>query len=402
MKNLTLAISCALILFCCSCSSPQQSSIKFDYESARAMLGVIQAIHDHAERDTVERLLDQALTLDAYRICEERYTNPNRSKENQVSLVQYKKFILSFLLDSVDTQGNRRLGFMESLYSDAMKNPEKYSEALRRIKSIPESRIQESLKIALHWLPEGIEVNASVIILFDIGGGSWAHQTKDGRHHTAYNILLLLDEKGTFDQDNFLGTLAHELHHIGIPLDSYFDTINYDGLTDTSPLKLYTDFIKGMISEGLAQKFCSNSPGKLTPKPYPEKRFAAIERARQNWEYYIAEFNDIHDRAIGDLKKILNGKITNPEEFMSAYTNYWTWHAGKSEGKDFVLGRRYYYGSELLGVINEGLGREGLFEVIHDFRKLLPLYNKALTELKPKGYQQYLFPEDIIKSIQEL
>lgn len=87
---------------------------------------------------------------------------------------------------------------------------------------------------------------------------------------------------------------------------------------------------------------------------------------------------------------------------MSAYTSYWTWHAGRNEKKDFVLGRRYYYGSELVGVINKGLGREALFEVIHDFRKLLPLYNEGLMILKPEGYQQYLFPEDLINRMQKL
>jgi hypothetical protein len=55
-----------------------------------------------------------------------------------------------------------------------------------------------------------------------------------------------------------------------------------------------------------------------------------------------------------------------------------------------------------LGVINEGLGREALFEVIYDFRKFLPLYNKGLRELEPEGYEEYLFPVDIIQSVEEL
>jgi len=87
---------------------------------------------------------------------------------------------------------------------------------------------------------------------------------------------------------------------------------------------------------------------------------------------------------------------------MSAFANYWTWRAGENEGKEYILGRRYYYGSELLGVIYEGLGREAIFEIIYDFRKLLPLYNKGLMKLKPEGYKQYLFPGDIIIMVEEL
>jgi hypothetical protein len=369
------------MVFPCLCASPAKSSIKIDYQGAEAMSEVIQAIHDRADKETVEKRLDRALKLDAYQICSQRYNNPNRSKKNRVTLTEYKKFILSFLGDSIDTQGNQRLGFMKDLYADAVKNPGKYSEALKIIKSIPHSHVQETLDIALHWLPEGIEINANVLILFDMGGGGWAHQTKDGKDIAAFNILLLLDKNGKFDQNIFLGTLAHEFHHIGLPLENYYNTINYKELVDTSPLKLYSDFIKPMISEGLAQKFCSNSPGKLSQKPYPGEKFAAIERANKNWQYFMSEFNDIHKRAIGDLRKILNGEISNPGESNSAYRNYWTWHAGKKEGKDFVLGRRYYYGSELLGVINKGLGREAIFEVIYDFRKLPPLYNKGLMKI---------------------
>ncbi len=242
MKSSRLALYCALMFFFCFCSSLPQSTIQFDYQSAEAMLEVIQAIHDKAGKETVEKLLDHALQMETYQISEERYTNPNRSKKNQVTLSEYKMFILSFLEDSVDTQGNRRLGFMKDLYQDAVKNPQKYAEALERIKSIKDSQIQEVLDIALYWLPEGNEVHTSAIILFDMGGGGWAHKTKDGRHHTAFNILILLDENGTFDQDIFLGTLAHELHHVGIPLGGYYNRINYDSLSDTSRLKLYTDF----------------------------------------------------------------------------------------------------------------------------------------------------------------
>ena len=295
--------------------SPTRSSITFDYVGAAAMLEVIRAIHEKRDKERVEELIDSALKLNSYKICEERYTNPDRSKNNQVSLSEYKKFIMSFLRESVDTQGNRRIGFLKEYYMDAVKNPEKYTKALQIIMSIPDSSIQDALNKAFHWLPDGIEMNVNVIILFDIGGGAWIEKTKDGRNHVAFNILLFLDDKSNFDSENFLGTLAHELHHVGIegPIEKYSNSINYRNLNDTSSLKLFTDYIEPKITEGFAQKFCSNAPGKFSPKPYPDRKFAAIEIARKNWEYFLSEFEDIHKRAISDFIKILSGEIINRE-----------------------------------------------------------------------------------------
>lgn len=391
-----------LIFLVCWCNPRPRSSIDFDYESAARMLEVIQAIHDGGAKDTVEVLLDRVLNLEAYSISQQRYTNPSRSKENQVTLSEYKKFILSFLSDSVDTQGNRRIGLLKDYYADAVKNPGKYAEALTKVKAIPAYEIREALEVTMHWLPEGITLNANVIILFDIGGGAWVEETEDGRNHIAFNILLLLDEEGQFDESNFLGTLAHELHHIGIPLDDYYRTIIYDSLPDTSRLRLYTDYVRSVISEGLAQKFCSNAWGRLSKKPYTEKEFAAIRMVKGNWEYFEAEHADIHNRFVSDIEQILYGGVDDLDEFQTSIMDYWTWRAGEKVGQQFALGRRYYYGAELVGVINEGLGREALFEIIYDFRKLLPLYNQALKNLKPNEYERYLFSDDVVEIVKGL
>ena len=90
------------------------------------------------------------------------------------------------------------------------------------------------------------------------------------------------------------------------------------------------------------------------------------------------------------------------KKFVSDYNNIWTWRAGDIEGKKFTLGRRYYYGTELLGVINAAFGREVLFEGLLNIRKILHLYNEGVKKLRPSDFELYLFPEDIIKMVQEL
>jgi hypothetical protein len=348
--------------------------------------------------------LDEALKLEAYRVSQERYTSPERSKEEQVTLAEFRKFMLSYSGDQVDTQNNRRLILTKPFYDAAIKNPEKFQRALQKIRSVPSSRFQDSFKLALSWLPTTPDLNIHVWVLFDIGGsGAWAFQTKDGNQNVGFNILHLLDDRGEFDVELFAGTLAHEIHHLGLPLSSYFKTIHYDGLDNTSRLKLYTDYIQTMITEGMAIKFCNNAPGVLSPKPNSERDFAATRLNLKEWAEFQEQLADIHRRAVEDLRKILGGPEVNGEQMESDYDDYWTWRASQKEGKKFItLGREYYYGAELLGVIYSALGREALFEGLLDLRKIPLLYNKGLKKLHPKDLESYLFPEDVIKMVQEL
>jgi hypothetical protein len=152
----------------------------------------------------------------------------------------------------------------------------------------------------------------------------------------------------------------------------------------------------------MAQKFCNNAPGVLSPKPYPGNAFSATPLNLEDWTYFQKQFLDIHNRAIKDLRQLLCSTTIDREKFESDYSKYWTWMAGDIEGKKFTLGRRYYYGSELVGVINAAFGREVLLEGLLDMREILLLYNEGVEKLRPEDFEQYLFPEDIIKMVQDL
>ncbi|WP_129409078.1 DUF5700 domain-containing putative Zn-dependent protease [Marinitoga lauensis] len=376
----------------------QKSSITLNYKAIEPMLNVFQAIRNSNNINTIKELLKKILSTSEYQICEEQY----RIEKKQITLDEFKNFILSFSSNSKETQDNKRLLFLKKYYIDAINNLEKYKNALNKIKFISNDDIKEALNIALYWLPGNINLDVEVLILFDIGGGAWAYKSKSGKYYTAFNILFLLDDQGHFDKDMFLLTLAHELHHLGIPLNTYLKSINYETLSDTHPLKLYSDFFYSIIKEGMAQKFCSNAPTNFSLKPYPEKKFAALKRVEKTWLCFMKEFKDIHKHAIQDLQNIVDGNITDISKFWKDYSNYWTWKAGQIENKDISLGRRYYYGSEILGLINAGMGRTALFEVMFDFRKLLFLYNKSLKKLHPDLYDKYKFPEALVEMIKNL
>lgn len=381
----------------------KQPSLHFDYKSAKAMMKVIQAIHRHDEKSAVEKLLDEALGYKAYAVSHERYTSPERDKENQVTLSQFREFMLSLSKGQADTQDNRRLMITAPFYNGAVKNPEKFQKAIQKIQDTPSTRFQNAFDLALYWLPDKPDLDIHVWVLFDIGGsGAWAFHSKDGTHNIGFNLLHMLDGKGEFDLELFLGVLAHEIHHLGSPLSRYYESINYDGLSETSRLKLYSDYINPMITEGMAQKFCNNAPGTLAPKPYPERSFAATLLNLKDWAFFQEQLLDIHNRAVKDLRGLLSSATIDREKFESDYTNYWTWRAGEIEGRAFTLGRQYYYGTELVGVINGALGREALFDGLKDLRKIPLLFNEGVKKLHPQKFEPYLFPEDIIKLLQEL
>jgi hypothetical protein len=380
-----------------------QPTMFFDYTNADAMMKVIQGLHDHIESKAIEEFLDEALAFQAYKVSHERYNDPDRSRENRVTLSQFRSFMLSLTGEEVDTQENRRLIITKPLYKDAVTNPEKFRKALQKIHSVPPSHFQDAFKVALHWLPEEPDFDIYVWMLFDIGGsGAWAFRTDDGRHHVGFNLLHMLDEKGEFDIDLFLGVLAHEIHHLGSPLSRYYEAINYGSLDERSRLKLYSDYMDPLVTEGAAQKFCNNAPGALSAKPYPEKVFAATQQNLSEWAYFQAQYLDIHNRAVKDLRQLLSGTAIDMGKFRTEYDNYWTWKAGEIEGRQIMLGRQYYYGTELLGVINATLGRDALISGMLDIRKMPALYNEGIQKLRPKDFSLYLFPEDIIKIIQGL
>jgi len=318
-------------------------------------------------------------------------------------LDEYNAFIKSFTIDSASyIITNKRLEFLEPYYRDAISNPDKYERVIYELGSLTHSDMKDVLDRALYWLPPDTYIQVRILISFDIGGAAWAYKSSEGKDYIMFSVPFLFNEEGNFNKEFFLQTTAHEIHHIGFPIDAFLDKINYYNLNDTGRLKLYTDFIAGMIKEGMAQKFCSNAPNRFTPAPYKGESFAAISKGIENWDYYMSDFPAINDSACYMLNEIVNGLVYDPDLFYQRYGNYWTWKAGSLENRDIVLGRRYYYGAELLGVVNLALGREALYEIMSEFRKLPFLYNEALKQLRPDDYQEYAIDEDLALKILNL
>ena len=175
---LSLMLILLLLPFSLRSQSQGQASMEFDYFSALAMMEVIEAIHHNEKPEVVEKLLSRALEFEAYKVSHDRYTDTGRSRENQVTLTQFRKFMLSLSKGQADTQNNRRLSITKPPIEDAIINPGKYRKALRIIETKTADRFQTAFETALAWLPDEPDLDIHVWILFDIGGsGAWAFQT---------------------------------------------------------------------------------------------------------------------------------------------------------------------------------------------------------------------------------
>jgi len=399
MKNALLLILATIFVPVAISQTPNQK-ISIDVSGAEALINVFDAMQHGESSQQIDVLLDKALALNPYLVSAERFTA--KDQNSPVTLEEYRNYIKSLSTDSVDDRGNRRLAFLKPRYIDAYQNLSVYKNLIEQVKSLSKEDIDNMLKQATDWLPNDVKVNAELLVMFDIGGAAWAYRASDAKDYIMFSVLFLLDEDGTFSKEMFLKTVSHEIHHVGIPLNDFITKVDYENLPDTSRLKLYVDFIAGIIKEGMAQKFCSNAPCKFTEKPYPDEIYAAIPKAVENWDYFISDFGAINDSAKTMISEIALNKIVNIENFYERYANYWTWKSGTVENKEIVLGRRYYYGSEVLGLINSALGKEPLFEIMYDFRKFPYYFNVALKKAKPENFENYLFDEVVVDEILNL
>jgi len=377
-----------------------ESRVTFDISAAEALIETFEAMQQGKSEKQVDSLIDGMLALHAYVVSAERFGSKNQI--SPVSLEEYKRFLKSFTTDSVSDQGNARLAMLKSRYIDAYSNLSDYKKLVNQLKAQLNGYSSGAMQLAAEWLPKNVELNVELLVMFDIGGAAWAYKASDGKDYIMYSALFLMDDSRNFDSDMFFKNLAHELHHVGIPLNNFASEVGYDSLPPNDRLKLYIDFMYDIVKEGMAQKFCSNAPGKFTPKPYPNEIYAAIPKGVENWSYFISDFQAINDSVKSLLSYIVYGDPVDAGQFFNRYVRYWTWKAGEVEKKEFALDRRYYYGAEVLGLVYAALGKEALFEIMYDYRKLPGYFNMALRKAKPEGYENFLFDDRLVESVLHL
>jgi hypothetical protein len=400
LKVATYHLLAAFLLPAFAAGQIAESRVTFDISAAEALIETFEAMQQGKSEKQVDSLIDGMLALHAYAVSAERFGAKNQI--SPVTLGEYKRFLKSFTSDSVNDQGNARLAMLKSWYVDAYSNLPDYKKLVNQLKAQLNEYSSGAVQLATEWLPKNVGLNAEVLVMFDIGGAAWAYKASDGKDYIMYSVLFLMDDSRNFDSDMFFKNLAHELHHVGIPLNSFANEVGYDSLPPNDRLKLYIDFMYDIVKEGMAQKFCSNAPGKFTPKPYPNEIYAAIPKGVENWNYFISDFQAINDSVKSFLNFIAYSDSVDAGQFYNRFVRYWTWKAGEVEKKEFALDRRYYYGAEVLGLVYTTLGKEALFEIMYDYRKLPSYFNLALKKAKPEGYESFLFDDRLADSVLHL
>jgi hypothetical protein len=369
-------------------------------EAAVDMYRAILAIHNKLAHDKIRGLLDKVFKMKAYQLSNEAYTTVYPDEDSKVSLNEFENFLIHLSEGEILTQGNFSLQLIASNYVDAIMNPGKYLLAIEEYNSIPISFYEDALKKVEKWLPSKTDGEKVFIwLLFDMKQGMSCY-----KNNIFIDIFSCVDKKGNVNKDLFFHAVSYGIFLYGYGnLDSFKKKIDYYNLPNDSKLKMFTYFMDMSIREGLPEKVCLNTPGIISNKVRPnEPTFWINDYYRKTWEHFQSNSLQIFDKAKSDLRNILTGKIDSFDDLIKKYGEYWLYYDGKyTVSEKFIFGRRYYLGSEIMGVIYDAYGKKGVEEAASDLLKTLPMFNKALLKTKPKNYKKYLFPDDIINLLNE-
>jgi hypothetical protein len=313
---------CLIVLFAFG-SVPAQVNVKLVTDEAEAVLNVLAK--RKANQSIAETDWQRIFQSEGYVRLKKRETSMQRSFED----ADFKTFVLSDEL--------------------AQRAPS-LEETLVRWKS---ADVSGAARLALAYLPKDAQIRAKIYPVIKPRENSFVFEVDSDPA-----IFLYLDPAKTREQ--FVNTLAHELHHIGYgsscPAASTSEEIKKLPVNAQIALKLV-----GAFGEGFAMLAAAGGPD-----VHPHAVSPANDRAR--WDKDVANFDE-------DLKKveqffldILGNKLTEDQIQKTAFSFFG------------IQGSWYTVGWKMSVVIEKTFGRAKLIECFCDQRKLLATYNEAAAK----------------------
>ena len=228
--------------------------------------------------------------------------------------------------------------------------PRKASELESTLIAWTRMGVSRSARQALFYLPSSAVIKAKVYPVIKPKTNSFVFDTQGDP-----SIFLYLDPKQSPDQ--FMNTVTHELHHIGLSscktpaaVAAQLDKL---GAGPRSAVGWVSAF-----GEGLAMLAAAGGadihPHAVSPKA-----------DRERWDHDVANF-DTDLRAVeAFLLRVANGKLTHEEE--------------QKAGMEFfgVQGPWYTVGWKMAVTIEKAKGHQALVGCMTDMRQLLKLYNEC-------------------------
>jgi hypothetical protein len=258
---------------------------------------------------------------------------------------------------------NERADAMLARWTEYYPDLSPYESRLSRLESanLPKL-IKNGVRYAQSWLPAGWKIPDFYFPVIP-NGGSPAFSLENTQ---GYDFLQLSREHpGDVDLDWLVGTVAHESHHLGMR------SIMPGSMSPAEEMAYRV--INLCVAEGVATEFISGPPeGRAPAVPNLPFHIFTPDLIRV-WKERVEEEGSILEHQIALLAKAAAGNLT--EEGLDAELREY-WLSG-------AVGRAYVLGADIFGAIYLAFGKQAVFAVMEDPRKLFQIYNAAL-DAKPE------------------
>ncbi len=277
---------------------------------------------------------------------------------------------------SVDDEPRSTMHFWEKKidygFRKAIDNIDMMKETINEIKNIDwNSVVQRALK----YLPENTELDPDFIVTVDgFNGGMFKNGT--------VFLSIVYFNKSQFQDDIF----AHEFHHMGA--DYWFNKNSfiqkYENERDTHFL---TSMMKYLVSEGLANAFCS--PGAIIKTDDDEFKYfdQMIENYEKNQEELFVQLENL-------IEKIINKPDGDLTELYNCFTV-------DKEGTGLPPG--HFLSGRMVMIVDKSktVDEEEIIELVKNPFDFFNLYNRAADEMNRRKFSPELVDE-IKNYIQEI
>ncbi|MGV3539247.1 MAG: DUF5700 domain-containing putative Zn-dependent protease [Rufibacter sp.] len=350
-----------VFLLCLVFGAADAQGVEVDISACQGVYNLFQAMQTTQDRAALERQLDSLLATRAYTTMFSHYNRPFRP--NTLPKDVFRRMVLSLKYPEAYQQGENFItdDMRTSFWKPAFDNLPLFKERLGELQAVRlQPLIDRGIAVAQSWLPPGMNVPDFYFVVLPVGRSN-AFVINGAQ---AYDFFQLdRDAQGKLLVQELVGNISHESHHLGmkIPIPQ--------GLSSTDSVAFY--YLRMFIPEGMANKFVDNLPGGATPVVDPSRGYTMTPELDSLWQRYTAQEKEMFQRLTSEFEQAANGQL-GMAGLEKLIRDYWLQSATKPP--------LYFMGTELLGAIYHGLGKEAVFQAVKDPRSLFTLYNKALKK----------------------
>ncbi len=207
----------------------------------------------------------------------------------------------------------------------------------------------------LPFLPANTPLDSVIHITVDLFNGAFVYQDEMG-------VSLL---KGMADRKTFEGSVAHELHHVGLRFWSGQDAVRQRLLQERSGRAVAVLHVQNLLSEGMANYYCT---------PEYVLRDSPQEPPADAYQGRLARLQQQEGQLFAQAEAVL-GMCLEPE---AEYER--CWEGFKSLALDMeeaLLPAGHYLGARMVQTMEQVHPRNRVVGCAQRLSEFLPLYNEA-------------------------